>query len=244
MKLILIILTVLICAQSLAATTKKKSSKKTTQINSSEVKVYEIDTKSPEILLGKSRDIQNDENQKKKNIGNRPAEFWSFSLVRSSLTYHLSTIMNNSLDFSPVLIGVNFGKKIENQFFLYKGYYEISGEWQRFKRESLVTNALNFSQNLNLYQINLYQNFNIVWAFKHSALFTVGVGIAPVLLTTEQSVFGNSTSDLGFMGLFKGNMIVPLKHSLEADLSIKLGWGSVAGHNISLTSLGLGLNFE
>ncbi len=244
MKTILIILTVLISFQTLAAATNKRNLKKTQQSNTSQEKVYEVETKSPEILLGKSRDFQNEDNQMKKVDSSRPREFWSFSLVRSSLTYHLSTIMNNSLDFSPDLIGFNFAKKIENQFFLYRGFYEISVEWQRFKRETLIGNALNFSQNLNLYQLNFYQNFNITWAFKHKALFTVGIGLAPVLLTTEQSVFGNSSSDMGFMGLAKGNMIVPIKRSLEMDFSLKLGWGSVASHNISATSIGLGLNFE
>ena len=139
-------------------------------------------------------------------------------------------------------------KKTEDQFFLYKGYYEITGEWQRFKRESVIGNTVLYSQKLDLYQVNFFQNFDIAWALKHSVFFSAGIGVAPVYLTTEQSVFSNSTSELGYMGMLKGNIIIPIKKTIlkndEIDIGLKIGWGSLGSHEISTTALSLGLNFE
>ena len=74
--------------------------------------------------------------------------------------------------------------------------------------------------------------------------FSVGLGLAPVYLTVEQSVLGNSISSLGYMGMFKGNLMVPFKKIYEADLALRIGWGSVGGHDISTTTLSLGLKFD
>lgn len=198
-------------------------------------KVYSIKQSSPEISIG------DDANQEVKGSNHliRPSELWNVGIVRSSLNYHLPSFAGNLLDFSPSFVGLIIGRKIKNQFFLYKGFYEFSGEWQRFNREFV------FSQKLDLLQINLFQNFNIAWALKHSVLFSVGVGISPLYLASEQSVLGNSTSVLGYMGMLKANIIIPLKKpQFEIDLSLKSGWGNAGGHEVSTTAIGLGVNFE
>ncbi|MDD4974373.1 MAG: hypothetical protein PHY93_08465 [Bacteriovorax sp.] len=240
MKILLVSFLLLLSQVTVAATSKKKVVKKKATID----KVYKIENTSPEIIIGEREKLS----EKNKNIYTRPADLWSVALVRSGLKYQLSSITANSLSFSPILVGLIIGKKIEDQFFLYKGYYEISGEWQRFKRESTIGTNVLYSQKLDLYQIDIFQNINLAWALSHSVFFSVGIGFAPVYLTTEQSVLGNSTSELGYMGMLKGNIVIPLNKRImknyEMDIALKTGWGSVGSHEISTTALSLGLNFE
>ena len=231
---ILIILNLL--AQDLLAANFKKTTKKKEAV---EDQVYTVEKTSPEILIGESPKLV----ELKKDLHKRAPEFWYASINRSSLKYSLPVINATSLSFSPALVGLTIGKKQENQFYLYKGYFELSGEWQRFKRESTIGNITN-SQKLDLYQFNLFQNFNITWAFQHSLFFSVGIGLAPVYLAAEQSVIGNSISSLGYMGMLKGNIIIPLKKSYEADLALRIGWGSMGSNAISSSGLSFGLNFE
>ena len=235
MKIYLLIILSLFAQDILAATSKKTSKKKEIV----EDKVYIVEKTSPEILIGEGPKLV----ERKNSFYKRASELWYVSINRSSLKYSLPAITTNSLSFSPTLVGVTIGKKLADQFFLYKGYYEMSGEWQRFKRESTSGNMTN-SQKLDLYQFNLFQNFNVGWALKHSLFFSVGMGLAPVYLTAEQSVLGNSVSSLGYMGMLKGNIIIPMKKSYEADVALRIGWGSMGSHEISATTLSLGLNFE
>jgi hypothetical protein len=227
---------IFVFGSSLALAASAKANKVNTPTNVD--KIYSVKKSTPEITIGEDT-IQADlEGHKFK----RPVEFWFVGAVRSSLNYHLSSFVGSSLEFSPQSVGLTVGKKRQDQFFLYKGYYELSLEWQRFSRQ------LVYSQKLDLVQINIFQNFDVAWAFKHSALFSVGLGLAPLYLGTEQSVLGNSISELGYIGMLKANVSVPLKaltkQYLEIDLALRLGWGNVGGHEISTTALFLGLNFE
>ncbi|MDO9181818.1 MAG: hypothetical protein Q7U04_05390 [Bacteriovorax sp.] len=227
---------------SAAEIVKKKNQKKNISKKTiiAEDKVYAVEKASPEIILG-DRERQA---VGLKNNTQRPEGFWFVSITRSSLKYKIPSFSSNVLEFSPDFAGFIIGKKISNQFFLYRGYYEISGEWQRFNREGNLGSNTLYSQKLDLYQVNLFQNFNIFWSLKYSLLCSVGIGIAPVFLTTQQSVFSNSTSDLGYMGMIKGNIDFPITHKYEVDLFLKTGWGALDSREISETTLGLGLNFE
>jgi hypothetical protein len=169
----------------------------------------------------------------------RPQHLFYVGLTRGSLTYKLPSLLMGDNRFSPNLVGINIGNKTGNELYLYKGYYEISGEWQGFKRESGI-----FSQKINVFQINLIQNVNLAWSFRNSLFFSAGLGVAPVYLTAEQSVFGNSVSHFGAMGLLKADFIFPLKKNIEVDLGMRGGWGSVGGREIFMSNLNLGLNFE
>lgn len=233
----LFLLIVFCMVQSSYAVTTKKSVKKNAAVKT-EDKVYAIEKTSPEIVIG-----ENTELTEKNNAASRPADLWYGALVRSSLNHKLPSVTGSTLSFSPTFIGIVFGKKVTDQFFLYKGYYEVTGEWQKFDREAAFGNST-YSQRLNLYQLNIFQNFNVAWVLKHSVFFSVGIGFAPVYVTTEQNFFGNSSSELGYMGMLKGNIVYPLKRNLELDLALKLAWGGVGSHEISASTVNLGLNFE
>lgn len=237
------ILIIALCQSSFAASSnskKKKLTKKSEPVTAD--KVYTVEETTPQILIGPK-----DAEDLKLQMGKRPKSLWYAALVRSGLHYSIPSFKAGTLSFSPQAFGVILGKKVENQFYLYKGFYELNIEWQTFKRESTSSNGL-YSQKLNLYQINLFQSFDLARVSKKSILFSMGIGIAPVYLTTEQSVFANSTSELGYMGMLKGNMSVPFNihvgKNLEADVGLRLGWGKVGSHEIATTSLSLGLNFE
>ena len=222
---------------SYGATTQKKSLKKDIKV---ENKIYTVKVTGPEIVIGeKETSIKTDQNIKKK-----PNDLWYVGIVRTTLDYQLNSATSNILSFSPHLLGVVFGKKTDFPFFLYRGQYEIEGEWQRFKRESLFGNNIVFSQNLDLYQVNFFLNIISNWSRLDSFIFSAGLGIAPVYLTTNQSVFGNSSSELGHMGMLKGGIIYLINKKYELDIALRFGFGKVPPQSISTTSLVLGLNFE
>lgn len=196
-------------------------------------KIYSVPITKSEIL------IENPAPLMEKNANERPAHLFYLGIVRGSLTYKLPTLNGLTTDFSPSLVGVSAGVKTANKFYLFKGNLELDGEWQGFKRESG-----GFSQKLNVYQLNVIQNLDLYWPSKRSFYFSAGVGLAPVYLTAEQSIFGNSYSAFGLMGLLKFDFILPIKRKYELDLNLKGGWGSVGAHEIFLSTVGLGLNFE
>lgn len=228
----LMILVLSLNEASSSAIINKKSLIKNEKIDD---KIYSVDKTSPEILIGESR---------LNSVKNRPPFLWHAGIVRSNLNYQMTSLTNSSRSFSPHLVGLIVGIKVENQLFFSNGYYEMNGEWQRFNRESLFGNNIIFSQNLNLYQINIFQNFLLNFLLRGPALFSAGIGVAPVYLTTEQSVFGNSTETFGYLGLLKVNVAYPIYKNYELDISLKFGEGVVNMQTISTTSLLLGLNFE
>lgn len=198
-----------------------------------EDKVYAVKKSDPEIVIGKS-----DGPDEKKR------ESWCLSLIRSSLDYNLPSAASVSPAFSSDLVGVSFGKKTGNQLFSRAGFYEISAEWQKFIRESNFGGKLYYSQKLNLYQLNFFQNFYVGNAFKKLVSFSSGVGVAPVYLTSEQSVFGNSTSEYGLMAMINASATFPLYKSFELAFALRAGLGAVGDKKIETASILLGLNFE
>ena len=197
--------------------------------------IYSVQKAKSEIKLG---NLEDEKGLKNKSNNKKPKNLWYIAINRTHLNHHLPSFTTTPLyDFSPKAVGVTIGRKIENHFSLYTGYYEISGEWHRFER------GITTYQNLNLYQLNFFQNFNIA-KLKRTWFVSVGLGIAPLYLTSEQSVIANSTSETGYVGMLKLNIDYRMKKNLELDFSIKSGWGNAGGHEVSLTSLSLGLNFE
>jgi len=228
MKKIFILSVIFFSAIAMAA--GKKSSSKFAP--ASKEKIYTVPQVKSEIQLTNSAPPI------KKYSGKRPELYYYASLVRGSLTYNIPTLNNGTNHFSPVLVGLNLGVKTSNKLFLYKGNYELSVEWQRFKRTTSI-----FSQNVNIFQFDLIQNFDL-GSIKNKIFFSAGLGFAPVYLTAEQSVFGNSLSRIGAMGLFKLDFNFPLKSKIEADLGFKGGWGNVGGDEIFLSTINCGINFE
>lgn len=200
-------------------------------------KVYTIENTSPEIIIG-TKEAALEKEKKNRYKVKRPSDLWSVALSRTSMRFHLPSFQGAQYSFSPKSLGLSLGHKKENKFYLYQGYYEYSLEYQKLER------GTTYKQALSLYQVNFFQNFDIAWVKKHSLFFSAGVGVAPLFLTTEQSILGNSTTDFGYLIMFKLNTLVPFKNYYEVDFSLKTGWGNASGHEISLTSLNLGLNFE
>ena len=204
-------------------------------------KIYEVAESSPEIIIGK-RELKTE--LRFNQLRGRPDNLWYLALERSTLHYQLPSLSATKYSFDPELAGVILGKKIKNKFYVYTGYYELSGEWQRFSRKSTSSNSLTYSQKLDLMQLNLWQNINIGRAFKNKLYFTLGAGLAPVYLTTEQSVLGNSTTELGYLFMFKANMVYLFKNKYEIDFALKMTQGSVGSHEISSSGIVLGINFD
>lgn len=203
------------------------------QISFGADKVYPIKKAAPEIAIGKTEKA--DEAKK---------ERWNAAIIRSSLSYHLPSVTTHSPTFSPELVGIFVGKKTDDQLFGHNGFWEIGVEWQRFKRESNLGGNFSYSQNLNLYQLNFYQNFFMGSVFRDQVIFSAGAGAAPVYLTSEQSVFGDSSSEIGFMVMLKGNITYPVFKSYELDFSFRGGLGSDGNEKIEMASILLGLNFD
>ena len=219
-----IILCLLMSAAASAAA-KKKAEKE-------EDKIYTIGTEKPGVQIGASKNAHQDK-------PSHPAVLYFIGLSRGSLAYHLPAFVAETRTFSPSFAGINFGEKQEDVLFLCKGNREISGEWQRFKRESGT-----FSQKLDIYQINIFQNLNLPWSVSNSVFFTAGLGAAPLYITAEQSGLGNSVSEFGFMGMIKFDAVFPFQKNYQFDIALKSGWGHVAHHNLFLTTLGAGVSFE
>lgn len=226
MKHILVLCT-LSFVTSVYAVTEKKQNKK------NQDKVYVVPAPKAEILIRHDVPIQT------KSEEDRPQNLFYVGITRGSLTYRLSSLISSNVDFSPASIGISLGKKVANELHFYKGYFELNGEWQSFKRESGV-----FSQKLNIYQASFIQNVDLAWSIKKALFFSGGIGLTPVYLTAEQSIFSNSVSSLGGMALLKFNVIFPIKKKYEYDLGLKTCWGSVGGMEIFISTLSLGINFE
>lgn len=196
-------------------------------------KIYTVPAAKTEIMIGRDVPIQT------QNADARSRNLFYAGITRGSLTYKLPALNNAPADFSPALIGISLGRKAANEIYFLKGYFELNGEWQSFKRELGV-----FSQKLNVFQLSIIQNVDLAWSIKKALFFSGGIGLTPVYLTAEQSVFGNSISHLGAMALLKFNVIFPVQQKYEYDLGLKFGWGNVGGIEIFISTLSLGINFE
>ncbi|MGZ3807240.1 MAG: hypothetical protein ACXVCE_04080, partial [Bacteriovorax sp.] len=196
-------------------------------------KIYPVELIKPEIKIG------NEETLLIKKEDQRPEHLYYVGLSKGGLIYKLPALSGPGPDFSQDFIGVSLAKKDANHFFLYKGSLEFGLDWQRYKRESGI-----FEQKINIYQVNLIQNFDLGWTLRHSLFFSTGLGVAPIYLTAEKSIFGNSLSNFGGVGILKLDFIMPIKNFPEIDLGLKGAWGNVGGQEIFLSTLNLGIQFE
>jgi hypothetical protein len=198
-----------------------------------EEKIFSVPTVKPEINIG---DLVP---KIKKSSSDKRPDVYFVSLVVSDFSYKQKSLLSNSTSTNPSLFGFNLGRRFSNEVAYFKGNYEIGGEWQNFKRKSG-----GYSQKLNLFQLNLFQNLNLGSSNKKKVHFTGGLGLAPIYLMGEQSVIANAISDVGFMGTIKFNFIFHYLKNIDYDFCLKTSWGSVNGVEVSQNSLGLGINFE
>lgn len=198
-----------------------------------EVKVYSVPETKPEILIGNQSKIA------EKKSEQRPEKLFYLGLSVNALTYKVPSLLPNANDFKQDLPGVAIGRKVVNDLFYYRGHFELDAEWMRFKRTSSV-----FEQRLNVVQIDVVQNIDLAWSLRHSVFFSAGLGVAPMYVLGEQSVFGNSFDHFGMSGIIKFDFIFPFKNKDEFDLGLKGQWGRAGGHGLFLSGLNLGLNFE
>lgn len=188
---------------------------------------YGEPTKFPELVL-----------KEKTNKENRPNTFYYLGIIHGDLNYDLPTLNGGTTDLTAANVGVNFAKKIYNDTLFADGYFEISAEWQRFKRETGIN-----LQHVNIYMLNFIQNFDVV-KIRDIIFMSAGVGIAPTYLMAERSIFGEPTSRLGAMVILKTDFMLKTYNNWETVLGLKLGLGKLASEEIFLPSLHLGLNFE
>lgn len=174
----------------------------------------------------------------KLNQQQRPNVFYYLGLIQGDMKYNLPATNGGTTDLDSANFGINAGKKIYQNKDLYQGYLEISLEWQRYQRE-----AGYFDQKINIYLLNLIQNIDLI-KMKDLAFISMGLGITPVYLTAERSVFGDSISRLGAILVFKTDFMLKVYHHHEVDLAFKIGWGKVASEELIMPSLHLGINFE
>ncbi len=225
-----LLLTLFLSANVYAAKPVKKTKEKTPLV---EERIYSVPQTKPEILIGNQSPLP----ERKTEL--RADRLYYAGLSVSGLTYKIPSLISNAPEFKQELVGIVLGRKTANNLFYYRGHFELDGEWMRFKRSSSV-----FEQKINLFQADIIQNVDLAWSVKRRMFFSAGIGVAPVIILGEQSVFGNSFTHFGATGILKLNFIVPVKNKFEMDLGLKGQWGKVGGHELYLSSLSLGINFE
>ena len=208
-------------------------------------KIYSVEKSSPEIQIGPVHDSDMTQNNKRPLIS-----YWHLAIERSSLSYNLPAIGGGTPSFSPTTVGVELGRKFDDRVFTHRGSFEASLEWQRFEREKSSGNT-SYKQNLDIYQLNFYQNFNMGRPItRDGLLMTAGAGVAPVYISSAQNVFTNAISNVGFVGMLKMDFLIPInkminwKKDFAFDLGLKTAWGRVGGLNLSTSTISLGIDFE
>jgi hypothetical protein len=213
--------------------TKSNIDKRVDKRVNEEQKIYSVPETKPEILIGNQSQLP------PVRTTGRADKLYYVGISKSALTYKTPSLINPASEFKQDLIGISLGRKTANNLFYYRGHFEMDAEWMRFKRTSSV-----FEQRINVFQFDLIQNIDLAYSLKHSVYFSAGFGVAPMYLLGEQSVFGNSFAELGGSGILKFDLIFPFKKFYEADLGLKTQWGRAGGHDLFLSSLNLGINFE
>lgn len=210
-----------------------------TVVEKNEDKIYQIEKINPEIKIGDNLDQGKNED----HLTKRSLSLWSLGIVRSSLSHTISSFASSEVSIDPLLVGIFISKKTDNYAFSKVGYYELSGSWQRFERESSLMSSTVYSQKIDIYEMAASQNFIISQFFNKSARVSLGLGIAPIYLAAEQSVLANSISEVGAMGFLKMDLIIPYQ-KIEVDLALKASKGKANSKDISMLTFSLGLNFE
>lgn len=174
-----------------------------------------------------------------------------FAISRSGINYKIPSLINTTSDFSNKAIGITVGKKQSDLILSIPGFYEYSFEWQNYERDAISTTRYSYSQKLNLFKFNLFQNYSIANAFHKSLFVTFGLGLSPLISTLDQSALSNSETNLGILGTIKTNLTYPLKNkeiamlnNMALDLELSAGIGTLGGENLNMTAIKFGSNFN
>lgn len=242
MKTIILVIFVLVTSSAFAKTKSKK--KKAEPVNVD--KTYEVEKNAPQILIG-----EKDNSAPIVEADRASGNYWHVELLLTDLTFKLPSLNAGSPDFSQNFVGIGVSRKMNHTLLGAKGHLEFGGQWQQFERSTKVGPRGDFSQEINIYQINVFQNFNLFRAYSDSVIMTAGVGVAPIYLTAEKSIYNNELSELGYQLMGKANFIFPLKKIFSweplyfaGNVGALVSTGRVASQTFSTLSLTLGVDFE
>lgn len=243
MKTILLVICLLSTTQVFA---KTKAKKKKFVAPVAQDKTFQVEKNAPQIQIGEEGNLKPIIEEEKAS-----PNYWHVEILLTNLTYHLPALTGGSPEFSQNFVGVGASRKMENRIFGSLGSLEFGGQWQQYERTTRIGPRGEFSQEINVYQLNVFQNFNFLKAFQDSVQISAGVGVAPIYLTAEQSIYNNSLSELGYQLMGKMNFMFPVKRifswkplHLAANVGVVAGTGKVDGITMSTLSLALGVDFE
>lgn len=243
MKIIIISFCIFLGSSAFAAT-KAKAKKKTAPVVAD--KTYQVEKNAPQIAIGAA-----DSSKPIVEEAKASDNYWHVEILLTDLTFNLPALTGGSPAFSQEFVGIGVTRKMENRLLGKRGHLEFGGQWQKYDRTTKIGPRGEFSQEINVYQLNVYQNFNFIRAFEDSLFVTAGVGFAPLYLTAEQSIYNNSLSEVGYQVMAKANFIFPISRILSwrplhlaADIGVIASTGRVADHSMSTLSLALGVDFE
>lgn len=243
MKKIIILIAVVFGSSAFAAP-KSKTKKKAAPVVQD--KTYQVEKNAPQIVIGEENNTAPIIEEVKAS-----ANYWHVEILLTDLTFSLPALTGGAPDFSQNFVGIGVSRKNDNKILGVKGNLEFGGQWQQYDRTTKIGPRGEFSQEINVYQLNIFQNFNIFRAFEDSVIMTAGAGIAPIYLTAEQSIYNNSLSELGYQLMGKANFVFPVKRifswtplHLAGNVGVIAATGRVADHTMSTLSLALGVDFE
>lgn len=236
--------TILIMAIIFSSNAFSAPKKKTAPVNKD--KTYQVEKNAPQIVIGEEQNSAPIIEEVKASDN-----YWHAEILMTKIEFNLPALTGGSPEFSQNFVGVGVSRKNNNRLLGVKGSLEYGGQWQQYDRTTKVGPRGEFSQEINIYQLNIFQNFNIFKAFKETVTMTAGLGVAPVYLTAEQSIYNNSLSELGYQLIAKTNFIFPVKRifswtplHLAGNVGVVASTGRVASNNMSTLSLALGVDFE
>lgn len=244
MKKIVILIAVVFGANAFAAPKAKTKKKKVAPVNVD--KTYQVEKNAPQIVIGEDKSSEPIIEEVKAS-----SNYWHAEILLTDVTFHLPALTGGSPEFSQNFVGIGVSRKNDNRLLGVRGNLEFGGQWQQYERTTRIGPRGEFSQEINIYQINVFQNFNIFRAFEDSVIMTAGVGVAPIYLTAEQSIYNNSLSELGYQLMGKANFVFPIKKifswtplHLAGNVGAIATTGRVADHSMSTLSIALGVDFE
>ncbi|MEA9355763.1 hypothetical protein SHI21_06110 [Bacteriovorax sp. PP10] len=240
----IIILIAAVFASSAFAAPKSKIKKRTAPVMLD--KTYQVQKNAPQIVIGEENSTAPIIEEEKAS-----ANYWHAEILFTDLTFSLPALTGGAPDFSQNFVGIGASRKNDNKILGVKGNLEFGAQWQQYERTTKIGPRGEFSQEINVYQLNVFQNFNIFRAFEDSVIMTAGAGIAPIYLTAEQSIYNNSLSELGYQLMGKANFVFPVKRifswtplHLAGNVGVVIATGRVAENTMSTLSLALGVDFE
>ena len=244
MKKIIILIAVVFGTSAFAAPRSKTKKKKVAPVNVD--KTYQVEKNAPQIVIGEDKSSEPIIEEVKASDN-----YWHAEILLTDVTFNLPALTGGSPGFSQNFVGVGVSRKNDNRLLGARGNLEYGGQWQQYERTTRIGPRGEFSQEINVYQLNIFQNFNVFRAFEDSVIMTVGAGVAPIYLTAEQSIYNNSLSELGYQLIGKANLVFPVKRifswtplHLAGNVGVIASTGKVADQTMSTLSLALGVDFE